>query len=138
MRFWDSSALAAILLHESTAAKLGELLERDEQIAVWWATGNECWGALMRARRNGRRTTQETEAIAAWLDVAKASWLEIAPSDEIRQQARRVQALHPLRTADALQLAAAIVWSSRYDGAEFVTLDTNLRDAARIEGFAVV
>jgi predicted nucleic acid-binding protein len=46
--------------------------------------------------------------------------------------------VHPLRAADALQLAAALVWmGGAPNGAELVTRDTRLAHAARKEGFAV-
>jgi hypothetical protein len=48
-------------------------------------------------------------------------------------------ASHPLRAADALQLAAALVWCDEApQGTAFVCLDDRLRDAARREGFAVL
>jgi predicted nucleic acid-binding protein len=53
------------------------------------------------------------------------------PSQEVRDQARRVLRVHPLRAADALQLAAALVWKGRH----FVCFDQRLREAAQREGF---
>jgi uncharacterized protein len=55
----------------------------------------------------------------------------------VRRQSRRLLRIHPLRAADALQLAAAIVWSGHRDDSEFVSFDARLRDAARREGFAL-
>jgi hypothetical protein len=50
-----------------------------------------------------------------------------------------VLAAHPLRAADALQLAAALVWTGEAAAGEaFVCLDERLRDAARREGFEVL
>ena len=47
--------------------------------------------------------------------------------------------LHPLRAADAMQLAAAIVWANgQATGHEFVCLDHRLREAAQREGFTVL
>jgi uncharacterized protein len=47
--------------------------------------------------------------------------------------------VHPLRAADALQLAAAYAGSDRRPTSlEFVTLDERLADVARKEGFSVV
>jgi hypothetical protein len=42
-----------------------------------------------------------------------------------------------LRTGDALQLAAALLWSEGNAG-DIVCLDTSLRDAAEREGFRVL
>jgi predicted nucleic acid-binding protein len=47
--------------------------------------------------------------------------------------------VHPLKAADALQLAAAYRWAAeRPDGHEFVSLDGALSRAAEAEGFSVV
>ena len=63
----------------------------------------------------------------------------LAPSDEVRHRAGRLLATHPLRAADALQLAAALVWSEEQPlGEVFVSLDDRLREAARREGFALL
>jgi hypothetical protein len=53
--------------------------------------------------------------------------------------AERALAVHPLRSADALQLAAALTW--RRDPARrpaLVCVDEGLRDAAAREGFTPV
>jgi predicted nucleic acid-binding protein len=47
--------------------------------------------------------------------------------------------VHPLRAADALQLAAAFMAAERRPASlQVVTLDERLADAARKEGFALV
>jgi predicted nucleic acid-binding protein len=68
-----------------------------------------------------------------------AEWTEIQPSQEVRKYAERALLLHPLRAADALQLAAALVWTNGHGtGHDFVCLDQRLRDAAHREGFQVL
>lgn len=68
-----------------------------------------------------------------------ASWTEVEPSEAVREQAARVLRLHPLRAADSLQLAAAMVWCQGDPShGEFVCLDHRLRDAARREGFVIL
>jgi len=63
----------------------------------------------------------------------------VAPTPRLRRTAGRALAAHPLRAADALQLAAALTWSAEQPGGEgFVCLDDRLRDAAQREGFAVL
>jgi predicted nucleic acid-binding protein len=45
---------------------------------------------------------------------------------------------HPLRAADALQLAAALIWCEEQPhGETFVSLDDRLRGAASKEGFTL-
>jgi hypothetical protein len=66
-------------------------------------------------------------------------WHELDPSDTIREAAARFLRVHPLRTGDALQLAAAFVAAERRPSSlEIVTLDDRLGTAALKEGFAVI
>ncbi len=66
-------------------------------------------------------------------------WHEIEPSEIIRENALRFLRVHPLRAADALQLAAAFIAAERRPSSlEVVTLDDRLADAARKEGFELI
>jgi predicted nucleic acid-binding protein len=66
-------------------------------------------------------------------------WNEIEPNDAIRETAVRFLRVHPLRAADALQLAAAFFAAERRPSSlELVTLDDRLATAARREGFRLV
>ena len=42
------------------------------------------------------------------LDALAAHWIEVDGLDAVRARAERILAVHPLRAADALQLAAAL------------------------------
>ncbi len=67
------------------------------------------------------------------------AWSEIQPGDLVRQRAERLLMVHSLRAADALQLAAALIWSQEAPvGLNIVCLDLNLREAAQKEGFTVL
>ena len=66
-------------------------------------------------------------------------WHEIEPGEVVRESATRFLHVHPLRAADALQLAAAFAAAEhRPASLQFVTLDERLAEAARKEGFAMV
>jgi uncharacterized protein len=57
----------------------------------------------------------------------------------VRARAERLLAVHGLRAGDALQLAAALLWSRGETGAHtVVALDDRLRGAALREGFVVL
>jgi hypothetical protein len=63
----------------------------------------------------------------------------VEPSDPVRETAVRLLRVHPLRTAGALQLAAAYIASERRPSSlDVVTLDDRLAAAARKEGFVLV
>jgi len=66
------------------------------------------------------------------------AWSEVQPTEMVRLRAERLLSIHPLRAADALQLASALVWGQETPrGLEFVCLDQNLREAALKEGFSI-
>jgi predicted nucleic acid-binding protein len=97
----------------------------------------ECISALARLERDGALSSP-TLALQR-LQQLSAGWHEIDPSDEIRETAARFLRVHPLRAADALQLAAAFAAAERRPASlEIVTLDDRLADAARKEGFALL
>ncbi|MFN8640505.1 MAG: hypothetical protein U0802_02130 [Candidatus Binatia bacterium] len=64
------------------------------------------------------------------------AWSEVLPSEAVRERGERLLSVHPLRAADAFQLAAALVWSRGATTTHaVVSFDERLRDAAHREGF---
>jgi len=139
VRYWDSSAITPLLIAENSSARAREVHAEDPAIVTWWGTFTECVSAFARLNREGHLTTSELARtiIRARRDVM--TWIEVGPSDELREQSVRLLRVHPLRAADAIQLAAAIVASDFKPGTlEFFTLDRNQRAAADKEGFRVI
>jgi len=139
MKFWDASAIVPLLLAEPDHETMLAILERDSQMLVWWGTPIECASAIAGREREGALTLADASASLETLRALAASWQEILPSEPVRQTAQRLLRMHPLRAADSLQLAAAIVAADRDPSSiEFVCLDERLSDAAAREGFALV
>ena len=106
---------------------------------VWWGSEVECVSALARLERNDALSPRSVMLALRRLGQLATAWHEIDPSDTIREAATRFLRVHPLRAADALQLAAAFLAAERRPASlEMVTLDDRLADAARKEGFAVI
>ncbi|MDH4154696.1 MAG: hypothetical protein OEV01_12990 [Nitrospira sp.] len=138
MKFWDASAVIPLCLIERQSKVLKKLIGEDEAIVAWWGTPVECFSALARLRREEALTEIEEEQARLLLRTLQRVWTEVEPTNVVREQAGRVVRLHPLRAADALQLAAALVWCQGDPSQHgFVCLDLRLRDAARREGFTV-
>lgn len=96
----------------------------------------ECVSALRRRQREGSLSDTEVRQAFAVLDALSGNWAEVAAASRVRAAAERALAVHPLRTADAVQPAAALVWRGGEAAPhEFVCLDERLRDAASREGF---
>jgi predicted nucleic acid-binding protein len=136
MKFWDASAIVPLLLAEARREALLDLLQADPAMVVWWGTPVECGCAIARREREGALDLPHgTNALSRLRSLGK-SWSEVIASDAVRSAALRLLRTHPLRAADSLQLAAAIV-AAEGDPASlpFVCLDERLREAADREGF---
>ena len=108
-------------------------------MVVWWGTRTECISALMRQVREGGLTPKDERAARHVLQILMQTWTEMQPSEALRSTAERLLTVHPLRTADALQLAAAIQWCQGLTtGQGVVAFDRQLRDASYREGFTVL
>ena len=139
MRFWDSSALVPLLVREATSPAVLAELERDAEIIAWWATEPECVSALARLEREASLTAPAMSEALRRLGALARAWQEVQPVALVRQTAIRLLRVHPLRTADALQLAAAIVAAEDHPATlPLVTLDERLARAAEREGFPVI
>jgi predicted nucleic acid-binding protein len=139
VRYWDSSAITALLVAENASIRAREMQAEDPAIVTWWGTFIECVSALARLNREGQLTSAELGRSITRIRRDVTTWTEVGPSDEVREQSVRLLRVHALRAADAIQLAAAIVASDFQPGTlEFFTLDRNQRIAADKEGFRVV
>jgi predicted nucleic acid-binding protein len=139
MKFWDSSALLPLLVQETYTPVVSHLLQDDTGIFAWWGTSVECISALARLERDQSLSSSEIETCLRRLTVLQNSWFEIQPNQLIRETAFRLLRTHTLRTADSLQLAAAICAAeNRPSTLGFVCLDNRLITAARKEGFSVL
>ena len=137
--FWDSSAIVPLLIAEPRSEALTGQLSGDGEPVIWWATPLECQSAIQRRHREKPFTTAELSAYGDRLRQIVQHADTIAPTDEVRRRAARLLAFHPLRAADALQLAAALIWCEEQPhGESFVSLDGRLRDAASREGFSLI
>jgi predicted nucleic acid-binding protein len=139
LKFWDSSAIVPLLLEQSDSPDMQRLFASDPALIVWWATSVECASAAARLEREGKLTDLEAEAVLGKLDALGQAWSEVLPSPTVRAVATRLLRTHPLRAADALQLAAALILAephARKPG--FVCLDDRLAAAARKEGLSVI
>ena len=138
MRYWDSSALVPLVVGQATSRTIDAWLDADPGIAIWTLTPVELSSAIQRLLRD-RAITEgiAAEAERRAVDLADACHV-VVDVEGVKRQAQRLLRLHPLRAADALQLAAAVEWcAGRPSGHTLHTLDARLASAARREGFEV-
>lgn len=138
MRFWDTSALVPLLIEVAGSAACRRLLRADPKIGVWALTRTEVVSAIRRRERAAELRRREVDLVMARLALLGSRWSETRDLAAVSERAERLLADHPLRAADALQLAAALVlFDDRARDHGFVTSDGDLAAAAGREGFDV-
>ena len=139
MIFWDASAIVPLLVAEPMTRQMQALAGRDPPMLVWWGSEVECVSALARLERAAALDNKGVALASDRLKQPADGWHEIEPSEIVREAAIRFLRVHPLRAADALQLAAAFTAAERGPASlRVLTLDERLAEAARKEGFALV
>jgi predicted nucleic acid-binding protein len=138
MIFWDSSALVALLVDEADSEQRRQQLEADPELAVWWGTPVECESAIQRRVREGSLSVADARLARERLADLSMSWHEVSPVVAVRTLSRRLLRTHPLRAADALQLAAALaLGEAGLNEFTFACSDVRLATAAETEGLPV-
>jgi uncharacterized protein len=138
VRFWDTSALVPLLVREPNSGSVERELREDTLVAVAWTTEIECSSALARLRREGALDSPTERKAFARLTALAASWVVVDPGPAASRTAVRLVRAHPLRAADAIQLASAVAAAEDDPRSlPFVTLDERLAEAAEREGFRV-
>lgn len=128
-----------LLIGEPEHGRARAAFEHDPEMVTWWGTSVEVISAMARREREGSLQPGALGRAMNRLDGLAAAWQEVEPSDQLRQSAIRILRVHPLRAADALQLAAALSAAEGHPRTlGFVTFDDRLADAARREGFATL
>ncbi|MDQ8208991.1 type II toxin-antitoxin system VapC family toxin [Coraliomargarita sp. SDUM461003] len=139
MNFWDSSAILPLLVSEATSRSTRAYLEKQPDVAVWWATPVECMSALARKEREGRLNLSQMVLAKKNLDEVMRNSVVVGASDRVRLLAQKLLRRYPLRAADSLQLAAACVLAGDATGDYgFVCNDERLAIAASKEGFEII
>jgi predicted nucleic acid-binding protein len=137
--FWDTSAVVPLCCHQQTTDAARAASRRFPRQVVWWGTRVEAVSAFSRLRRERLLSDDERSQTILRLTYLSQRWNEVQPVTEVRTLAERLLASHSIRTADALQLAAALLWCrERAHGRPFVAGDGALARTAAAEGFSVL
>jgi predicted nucleic acid-binding protein len=137
--FWDTSAIVPLCCHQDALQEVRRIARRIKRVAVWWGTTVEARSAFSRLVRDGKMTARGLTQTVARLEVQRASWIEVLPSNHLREIAEALPEQHGLRALDSFQLAAALVWCKEQPrGRLFVCCDVRLAEAATKAGFDVL
>lgn len=131
--------MVPLLVREPNSGPAQRIYELDPVVGVWMFTPTEIRSALARRRTARKVPPAEMAAVRTRLQALEQDWSELREAEEVRVEAHRLLSVHPLRSGDVLQLAAArIMARAEREPLPFVTFDDELADAARAEGFEVI
>jgi predicted nucleic acid-binding protein len=136
--FWDASAIVPLCCSQRATGHGRKLLREVRRMVVWWGTSVEARSAFARLVRDGQLSDVERRTAIKLLGQLRGSWDEIQPSEKVRSLAEGLPDQYGVRAADALQLAAALLWcGERPQRRPFVCFDERLAKAASAAGFVV-
>lgn len=133
----ESSAVLAWLLDETAADDVRRLLTEAELTVSSDLTLIECGRVLHRAVTLGELTEADAADRRAHLATAAAHWHVLRLGPEIVERARQPFPEEPIRTLDAIHLAAAVVARSHIPGLQLLALDARIRRSGRRLGFTL-
>ena len=138
MKFWDSSAIVPLVVQQTLSKFSLKLLKSDLVQLVSFSTYCEVFSALSRLEREGYLSSDGFSMSESQLNKLAKSWHVVSFSPLLEAETKRLLRIHPIKCADAFQLASAISCCDRNsDALSFVTLDQKLSTTARKEGFTI-
>ncbi len=138
MKFWDSSAIVPLIVEEQESDYCIKTLSRDREMLIWCLSRVEVISALCRQVRDGALGEDHFRRAKGLLNALLEHAYEVRSIEKVRSRASRLLEVHPLRAANACQLASALVATQEDpDRLPIVTFDQRLINAATKEGFMV-
>jgi predicted nucleic acid-binding protein len=139
VRFWDSSAVVPLAVRQAASRHADAWIAQDRDVVVWTLTAVEVASALRRLVRDGVVAERAAAHAETFVDELVARCHAVTDVERVKGLARRALRLHALRSADALQLGAALIaFGRRPRRRGFVALDDRLLGAAAGEGFDAI
>lgn len=137
--FLDSTAFAKLFVQEAGTDAIIRLMETtdDNRKLISAGTPLEVYAALRRRERVGGIAPEDGEAARSILRVEAARMVQQPLNPAVLEAARQALDHHELRSAEALQLGAAMVAREMFQGMQivFVSADQRLLEAASEERF---
>jgi predicted nucleic acid-binding protein len=138
MRFWDSSAIVPLLVLEKETEQCIRAFRSDKAVMVWTMSKVEVFSALCRRFREGALKEIDFDSAKKRMNDFFDMAFEIISVPKVKDRALRLLQVHPLRAADAMQLASVLVATQEDTSiVPIMSFDDRLTMAARREGFNV-
>jgi predicted nucleic acid-binding protein len=137
--FWDTSAIIPLYCNQVSSPESRRVRRQFKQPVVWWGTHVEVHSGIGRLLREGFLTKKQSKkALEKWESLHSLA-LIAKPDDHVLRLAVSMTEKYGLRSLDAFQLAAALVWcKEKPKKRPFICADSRLGNAASDAGFGVV
>ena len=137
IRYFDSSALVKRYVREEGSTRVRRLLGQGVAATARYSIV-EMVSALARRARQGDLTPAEVERIARAIRTDAEHLTLVELTESVASRASDLLLAHPLRAADAVQLASCLLLRERASpDLRFTTYDSRLAAAAEAEGVQV-
>ena len=137
--FWDTSAIIPLYCNQVISPESRRIRRQFKQPVVWWGTHVEIHSGLRRLLLERVLTKKQSKkALEKWESLLSSA-LIVKPDDNVLRIAVSMTEEYGLRSLDAFQLAAALVWCrEKPRNRPFVCADKRLADAAADAGFDAI
>src|SRR2546423_11563505 len=108
LSFWDTSAVVALCCRHASATTARRLARQTRRLVVWWGTPVELTSAFLQLVRLGQLVEIDLKHALAQKNSLRRRWVEIHPSERLRDIAETLPERYGLRALDSLQLAAGL------------------------------
>ncbi len=137
--FWDTSAIVPLCFYQEASSAVRRMSRAYSPMVVWWGAPVETVTAFARLVREGAMNETGLQQARTRLETLRRTWVEILPTEGLRDLAETLPMRLSLRTGDVFQIAAALIWCRELTkGRSFVSLDNRLSEAAGRVGFEIV
>ncbi len=133
----ESSAILNLLFGEPGSDAVAHALANAQSVVVSELTLAETHRTLLRARATGKLDDEQLDQARSELEQMALGWSLQRLDGQTYLRLRRPFPLEPIRTLDALHLAAALAARRDVPEIRLLSLDTRVRDNARELGFGV-
>lgn len=126
----ESSALLTWLLGEPRAREVISSLNRAQTVVTSVLSLVEVERALNRAEHQRVLTAGQAQRLRGMLSRGRAGWILMEISDEVRARAGMAFPVEPLRTPDAIHLAAALMFLRVFPDLRLLSFDSRILENA--------
>lgn len=137
--FWDTSAIVPLCCVRDFSVEARRVYRTLKKPIIWWGTPVEMRSALSKLNLTGFLTgKQASNALRLW-GRFRANTYSVTRYEQTIILAEDIPVQYGLRSLDAFQLAAALVWCcERPRNRPFICADNRLGEAASDAGFNVI